>query len=666
MSWHAWEDTRASQNPDEDPYKLDEVESAAELAELLIDLKVSGCLSAKQCCVLAWWASRAGACGMVKQLAQHPLTQSGKFSKHFDRVVGIDAKSAYYNLELPGHRRCDASRSVELVPTNPPHEALTEEVELVGIDRMQELLRAAIREDHLPPAYYDNDIVKENPPGTVHPCIIYVDAVPFTRTDGALGFYCYNLLTQARILCAVLRKTELCACGCKGWCTFFQVFLMLHWSFEALRKGERPNTRHDRLPFHPFSDEKRIALAGQALPIKVCLLMIKADMAEYVHTFGFPAWNSLEYGCNCCASPKHELHNVTGIDYLTWPWPRLDAAAFELSCSSCELSRQVTADSWRLLRANLHYDKRTDSKAFRGRCLQADLPVLNLLKGDRLEPSQGLTDTGSNFDDLSWPQTFTFWRRSQETAVRHRNPLYNDDIGTSPDRTNSFDWLHCLSWGVFKDFLTWFVHELWAANVFRVPGTGDAIIMASTPVLKSQLFDWYRQEKLAGRTHTEVQDLVHTMFGTFSKPKLGLFASETNAFLLFSESLLARVGHMLPHSQRIQSCLTQLTRCYALIKQYPQVFPPHVCQEFLDCAKVHINKAKALGINLKPKHHFFLEMAWKAKFLGSPGLSACWTDETINRFLKMLSGHAHRRVWHRRVLDNFGVAYSFRSKRRRY
>jgi len=244
--------------------------------------------------------------------------------------------------------------------------------------------------------------------------------------------------------------------------------------------------------------------------------------------------------------------------------------------------------------------------------------------------------------------------------------LYSDDICTSPDTTNAFDWLHCLSWGAFRVFLIWFVHELWAANVFGVPGTGDAILISSTPVLKQLLFAWYKREKVAGRVHTEVQDLVPSMFGTFNEPKLGLFASETNAFLLFSESLLDQVGSKLPNARRIRSCLAPLTRCYALIKQYPYVFPPLVCQEFLDCAKVHVNKAKALGIQMIPKHHYFLEVAWKSYFQGSPGLGACLTDETINRFLKQVSASAHRAVWHERVLDNFGLAYSWRAKRKRY
>ena len=252
MSWHAWDDL-AEDDPGADPYALDAIESSAELAQMIIDLKRCHQISAKQACLLAWWASRVGGSGLVASLACHPTTQSGHFSRHFDRVTGLaalQAEAPKYHLELPGHRRCDASRSLELVPVLPPHEAISAEVNHDGVEHMQQLLAQAIADNKLPPAYFENDIVKENPAGTVLPIVLYVDAVPFSRTDSAIGFFIYNLLTGQRCLSSVLRKTELCQCGCRGWCTFYIVFSMLHWSFRALRKGEQPTSRHDNQPFH--------------------------------------------------------------------------------------------------------------------------------------------------------------------------------------------------------------------------------------------------------------------------------------------------------------------------------------------------------------------------------------------------------------------------------
>ena len=53
--------------------------------------------------------------------------------------------------------------------------------------------------------------------------------------------------------------------------------------------------------------------------------------------------------------------------------------------------------------------------------------------------------------------------------------------------------------------------------------------------------------------------------------------------------------------------------------------------------------------------------------LGSPSLWGCWRDEGDNRLLKACAMHAHKRVWHRRVLSefrrNFGTAASSGSRK---
>ena len=127
MSWHHWDEADAAPEPNE------------LLAEMIIDLKRSNCISAKQACILAHWAcewARSGAGGLVESLAQHPETQSGHFSRHFDRVTGLASlheESPHYHLWQPRNRRSDATRSVDLMPTLPPHEALSAEIDHIGI-----------------------------------------------------------------------------------------------------------------------------------------------------------------------------------------------------------------------------------------------------------------------------------------------------------------------------------------------------------------------------------------------------------------------------------------------------------------------------------------------------------------------------------------------------
>ena len=134
MSWHHWDEADAAPEPNEHANDNQDM-----LAEMIIDLKRSNCISAKQACILAHWAcewARSGAGGLVESLAQHPETQSGHFSRHFDRVTGLESlheESPHYHLWQPRNRRSDATRSVELMPTLPPHEALSAEIEHIGI-----------------------------------------------------------------------------------------------------------------------------------------------------------------------------------------------------------------------------------------------------------------------------------------------------------------------------------------------------------------------------------------------------------------------------------------------------------------------------------------------------------------------------------------------------
>ena len=47
-----------------------------ELIHMLSELKTQGVLSAKQACVLAFWAAKAGACGEVHNMAVRPNQES--------------------------------------------------------------------------------------------------------------------------------------------------------------------------------------------------------------------------------------------------------------------------------------------------------------------------------------------------------------------------------------------------------------------------------------------------------------------------------------------------------------------------------------------------------------------------------------------------------------
>ena len=90
----------------------------------------------------------------------------------------------------------------------------------------------------------------------------------------------------------------------------------------------------------------------------------------------------------------------------------------------------------------LRYDKRKDGS--RGRALTRDVQVrgVELRVGDRLEPSEFLNDVGALVSISEFPTTIIFWRMSDETLTRHRNPIFDREIGIIPNRTLTIDLLH--------------------------------------------------------------------------------------------------------------------------------------------------------------------------------------------------------------------------------
>ena len=92
----------------------------------------------------------------------------------------------------------------------------------------------------------------------------------------------------------------------------------------------------------------------------------------------------------------------------------------------------------------LFYDRRDNG--VRGRAIKFDLPSQQFLCGDRLEPNELLPDVAL-FEKLDFPCWVLFWRRNQETSLRHRNPLWCESLGIGLHCLTE-DTLHCLYLGI--------------------------------------------------------------------------------------------------------------------------------------------------------------------------------------------------------------------------
>ena len=156
----------------------------------------------------------------------------------------------------------------------------------------------------LPDGYYDHPVVIEHGAReAVLPLGLFVDAVPYSHVDSTIGFWLINLITGERHLFSTLRKAVCCRCGCRGWCTFHEMFRFIKWSLVALRDKVTPGGRHDYMAWETL-DAKRAVNAGIALLFRCCLFFVKGDCMEYAGTFALKAWNDSVRPCyKCNATP---------------------------------------------------------------------------------------------------------------------------------------------------------------------------------------------------------------------------------------------------------------------------------------------------------------------------------------------------------------------------
>ena len=291
-----------------DYWNVSPTEAGAKLYEFLLDLKRQHTLSAKQASVLAFWATRAGACGDAATIALPPTCQSGKFSSKIDKATGHPTDENYHYVDVPRHRRSSDERQTSPLAVLPPLDACVQHMQENEAD-----LRRRLAGTTLPRTYYNHPVVQraqsEQPALMALPLALYMDGVAYSREDSILGMWLVCMLTGRRWLLASLRRGEACKCGCRGWCSLCPLLSMLAWSLKSLARGRHPTTGHAA----GHLDAVRQTLADQPLGFFGAVVLIKGDWCEYAHTLGFPTWSSIEHPCPLCCCTKGTAYTANGV-----------------------------------------------------------------------------------------------------------------------------------------------------------------------------------------------------------------------------------------------------------------------------------------------------------------------------------------------------------------
>ena len=626
------------------------------LVELLLEQYHIGAIPAKLVCSVAWWAHHAGATGPVDNFMLSPDSSSGHFSRHLQHALGVDLRTAsHYHVDVPSYDKHSLSRSLRSTPMLLPHELFDHECsEAVGYS---EALRLAAASNSLGPIYAEHPVV-QHADKPVSPVGVYLDSVPFLKRDSVLGLWVYNTILQTRHVVALLRHSQMCRCGCGGYCSMHAIFTAFAWSMAALAAGRWPDCKHDGSAWLP--DEAGYSKKGQPLR-KAAVVEVRGDWAEFNKSLGFASWKTKLYPCCFCHCSQEDWLDIRRVVVNDAPWMPLTDSDYDAACGLCEIKVTLRSRSDHIMmKAALEYDKRPDGS--KGRSLRIDMEQFGLSKGDRLEPSAMLSDTGESFDRLvSFPVELCFWRRSSETFVRRRCPLFN--IPGLTLGTVHVDLMHTVDLGIGQAYSKHVVWALFGSNAWGFKGTASEIDQLSLLAMRHELFIWYKAQG-DSLTGTPVQDLTLSMFGSREHRDLKMKAMESRGFFAFAVELVKRHGKCLHNQHVLVECGHALLDLLALMKKSPRWPNQIVSQRMLSLGLRHIRLADAAGITLLPKHHLAIHMLREVPRTGNPRDVATYFDESLNGILATLGARAHARVWEHRVFAMFeAIAHSKGTKR---
>jgi hypothetical protein len=542
----------------------------------------------------------------------------------------LDEQDSLYTVEIATQDK-DGNRCKRNLSVLQPHEVLEDQW---SNPEWREALDARIEAGSMPEVYLQHPVVLANESDEpVCPVSIFIDGVPYSHTDSVIGFWIIDEILLTRHLICALRKSVCCSCGCRGWCTIQMVFRWLVWSLVSMASGVYPPLRHDNCPYDP-TDVKRSGLAGTPLARKSCVMYVKADWAELSGTFGLAAWNDGLRPCPKCNASPDALFRVAGMSPAGTPWVLNTHEDYDAACTRCEIVVRLDAATHQAILALLRYDRRDHGS--RGRALTAAAPALQLLAGDRLVESDDLLDVG-DFDSLfAFPVTVKFWRRSNETIARNRNPLLNAAIGVTLASLTG-DVLHVLYLGVMQVYCRRVVWLLLTCGAWGIHSTMSQTIASGMIVCRQSLANFYtrRHGTYPREKLTRISNLSKKHLGDNSDRACKLKGAQTWGFFLFLLDMLRpRAGALGSEAQKLLRAGEALLTMVSTWRAAGPRLSVTKLQLAVDCWSTFCRLTAEFEDMLIPKRHMMSHLVVSATWFGNPNLYSNFEDESLNKPLK--------------------------------
>lgn len=99
--------------------------------------------------------------------------------------------------------------------------------------------------------------------------------------------------------------SDLCACGCRGYCSLFPLLLRLKQDLEAK------------------NDTYRLAI-----------LDLRADWAAFIEITGFRSWSHGTHPCCLCSVTQDSMYVFDGISLISQPWQNYTKQIYEIDVAN--------------------------------------------------------------------------------------------------------------------------------------------------------------------------------------------------------------------------------------------------------------------------------------------------------------------------------------------
>jgi hypothetical protein len=319
-------------------------------------------------------------------------------------------------------------------------------------------------------------------------------------------------------------------------------------------------------------------------------------------------------------------------------WRENEEGDYDDSCTRCEIIVSMDAAEHTIINGLLDDDRRLTGSLGRALLQNALVGGVQLLKGDRLEPSAAVPSIESFSKVVVFPlDGVVFWRRSHEIMTRHRNPLVDATIGITPKRCLCVDTLHAFYLGFLKALLQYVMWYLLLSFPYGQIGTLGEALGNNMSAMSHELLVFYKAYDKAHPTRklTRVGCIDRHLVGTNADRTMTSKGAETYGLMHFVVHLLViHLDRLSPEAKLLLDACRACLRMVAIWQESSFRVTAQAYQECFDCLNRAYAKTDQIDDLNTPQKHLCVHLVHDMYYFGNPQFYSNFYDENLNKLLK--------------------------------